>query len=508
MKLSRKTFWLIIALLIVASMLVGCDDIPDEYIKGVKLDSSYPEDDLPIMEDAVVYFCDADDETISLKYGVEDELDDVADFYKDHFEDNEIVLDDESDRSSRYTAQGRYKDFEFEIKASAPSGTYEEKVFETIVKVDIEFIDDSLGSISDLQTATPAPYSLAQDIIGFWRQESFEDSTGKTATYDFGTAYEFLSDGTLKLYVSFVFVGTGGWAYVDESTIMLTSIDGSQENVSVALEKRSEKDYLVWTDSTGTLTFFRDVKDEFGTDSTGDMPTMSGDDAQLAASIADRTWYYVHYLTAENQVQNSLTGYVEYNSDGTLYDELGSDIYSGTWYVSDGGLYCEYDDGSNASWEIEVGTLSNTNYLTYYSSSEPGAYWLYIDMPRSYYQSFSNDNIFYLTDSELTYALSGLELHEFYYLYTDGTTEEMVNNTMTFYQDGTFEDYYVDEDSRSTGTWQFGSGYLEMYYDNNESSMYPAYIEYDNQSGAYFIYLGDMEEGYEGCYWVFTTYEP
>ena len=116
------------------------------------------------MDDAVIYFCDADDETISLKYGVEDELDDVADFYKDHFEDNEIVLDDESDKSTRYTAQGRYQDFNFEIKAGAPSGTYEEKVFTTVVKVDIEFVDDSLGSINDLQVNTPAPYTLAKDI--------------------------------------------------------------------------------------------------------------------------------------------------------------------------------------------------------------------------------------------------------------------------------------------------------------------------------------------------------
>ena len=508
MKLSRKILWLIIALLVVTSIFAGCDIIPDEYIDGVRLDSSYPEDDLPIMDDAVVYFCDADDETISLKYGVEDELDDVADFYKDHFEENDIVLEDESDKSSRYTAKGYYKDFEFEIKVGAPSGTYEEKVFKTVVKVDIEFVDDSLGSINDLQTATPAPYSLAEDIIGFWREESFEDSTGKTATYDLGTAYEFLADGTLNLYVNFAFVGSGGWAYVDESTILLTSIDGSQENVTVTLEKRSEKDYLIWTDSTGMLTFFRDVKDEFSTGSTGGVPAMSGDDVQLAASIADRTWYYIHYFTADGQAQNTLKGYVEYKSDGTVYDELGGDIYSGTWYVSEGGLYCDYDDGRSSSWQIEVGSLFNANYLKYYSISEPGAYWFYLDMPRSNYQSFSADSIFYLTDSEMASALAGLKLHELYYLFADGTTEDMVNNTMTFYQDGTFEDYYVDDDSLSTGTWQFNNGYLELYYENSESYIYPAYIEYDNQSSSYFLYLGDMEEGYEGCYWVFTTYEP
>ena len=82
--------------------------------------------------------------------------------------------------------------------------------------------------------------------IGFWRQESFEDSTGKTATYDLGTAYEFLSNGTLNLYLDFTFVGSGGWEYIDETTILLTAMDGTQQSVTATLEKRSEKDYLIW----------------------------------------------------------------------------------------------------------------------------------------------------------------------------------------------------------------------------------------------------------------------
>ena len=108
----------------------------------------------------------------------------------------------------------------------------------------------------------------------------------------------------------------------------------------------------------------------------------------------------------------------------------------------------------------------------------------------------------------MTYALAGLEVHEFYYLYADGTTEDTVSNTITFYEDGSFEDYFVEDDNLTTGTWVFNEGYLEFYYENGESYVYPTYIEYDNQSGAFFLYLGDLEEGYEGCYWVFTTYEP
>ena len=502
MKLSRKTLWLIVALLTVLFLLPGCNMIPEEYTKGVKLDSSYPEDDLPIMDDAVVYYCESDDETVSVKYGVKESLEDVADFYKDHFDDNDIVLSDESDKSSRYTAEGHYMDFDFEVKASAASGEYEEKVFETVVKIGIEFVDDSLGTISDLQGGGNV-FSLAEDIIGFWRQESFEDSAGKIPTYEYGTAYEFLADGTLNLYYNYSFMGAGSWAYVDDATILLTAIDGTQENVMASIEKRSEKDYLIWTDSTGILTFFRDSFDEFSS-SAGSEPLNA--DTILASSIADKTWYYVYYKDQDGNIMNSSSGYLVYYSNGTVEDIFDDVTTSGSWYASDGRLYCDYSDGSSVNWYIEVENINGTNYLYYYSDSNPGAYWMYADIPRDSIPGYSVDSTLYISDEEITYALIGKEFHELYYMYSDGTTEEMSQDTMVFYENGSLEEHYSGNDL--TGTWQVTGGYLELYYDNGESYHYPAYIEYDNLSGAYYLYLADLEEGYEGCYWVFTTYEP
>ena len=47
-----------------------------------------------------------------------------------------------------------------------------------------------------------------------------------------------------------------------------------------------------------------------------------------------------------------------------------------------------------------------------------------------------------------------------------------------------------------------------MNYSDGDNYIHETYIEYDAESGSMDLYLGDSEEGYEGCYWVFTTYEP
>ena len=501
MKQKRKLMFLTAMLLLLTTLFAGCVLIPDEYTKGVRLDSSYPEDDLPIMKDAVIFFCDADDETVSVKYGVEDDLDDVADFYKDHFDDNDIVLDDESDKSSRYTAEGSYKDFVFELRAGSPSGQYEEKLFETVVKIDIEFIEGTVPTPGVVETEEPA--SLEQDILGFWRQESFEDSSGKYDTYDYGQAYEFVADGTLNLYTDYVFAVSGGWAYVDETTILLTTVDSSQEYVDVVQEVRNGVDYLIWTDSTGTLTFFRDSSDEFSL-STGNNGNSTNSE-QLEASLTDNIWYYYHYADSMANIEQPLFGYEIYYEDGTFEYSFDEKTHYGTWYMQDDRLYCTYEDGSSSNWYIELVVQRGINLLLYYDDSAPGSYWLYADISRDSIPGNLDNSVVYLTDQEMTYAIMGLSCSNISYYYPDGSIEEYEDSAV-FHEDGSYEEYVSGV--YDTGTWKFYDGYLEIYYSDGSIYHFPAFVEYNNDVGSYFIYLYDMEEGYEGGYWIFTDYEP
>ena len=110
------------------------------------------------------------------------------------------------------------------------------------------------------------------------------------------------------------------------------------------------------------------MKDEFSMEST---PTTSSQDALLASSLADRTWYYIHYKTETDEIQNDSLGYVIYHSNGTVEDVFDDSTYSGTWYISEGWLYCDYDDGDSVGWNIEIGELYGVNYLIYNSSNSP-----------------------------------------------------------------------------------------------------------------------------------------
>lgn len=499
--MNKSKLFLLVALVVLVSVVfIGCEQIPEEYTEGVRLERSYPEDDMPIYDDAVVYYFDDDESEISIKYGVKDDLEDVAEFYKDHFENNEIVLEDETDKSTRYSAEGSYNDFKFQVKVTVPSGDYEEKLFTTIVKVDIEFVDDSLGPISDLQDDE----GITDKLIGFWRQESYDNAN----THEYGIAYEFLSDGSLNLYMDFKLVGTGGWSEIDSSTVLLTSIDGSQENVTVTLEKRSEKDYLVWKDSTGILVFFKDSKDGFsmesassaGGDSNGIPPSAFTDD-QLASAISDTTWHYIAYVDNSGDAHGGSEGNLTYNSDGSFEDIFNDETQTGNWYVKDGRLNCDYSDSTSASWPITIELRGSADYLVYYDEDEEaiGAYWLYSTFP-------PNSIITYTTDEEMTSAIAGKDFNSLYYMYADGTIQSTDENPITFNADNTLEDLYEGE--LFTGTWAFADGYLENTLDNGEAYHYPAYVEYNSVTDSYYLFLGDLGEGFENCYWVYTTYQP
>jgi len=497
MKSKRKLFVLILASLLACSMLLGCISVPEEYTKGVKLDRDYPEDDMPIMDDAIVFSCEESDTSITIEYGVDDDLDDVVDFYKDHFDDNDIALEDESDKSSKYSAEGYYMNFAFDLRVSEPSGEYEEKQFETVVLIEIVWGEESLGSVNDLLL------SVKSQIVGFWRQESFDSGSGKISSYEQGHAYEFTADGKINVYQDFLYAGVGAWSEVDSNTIQLTSMSGFEENATVTFEKRSGIDYLILKDSTGTLVFFFDSLDKLMTEDD-DAAALSSDD-KLSAAISGVTWHYLYYSDVDGQIISSSSGSIDYRSDTTFTDIFNDTTLTGNWYVLDSVLHCIYADGSDSSWPIEFRNRGGINYLYYYSYEEP-AFWLYSDDPDAQGTDIQAENTTFTTDEDMAFYISDVTWRDVYYQYADGSTEPMTPNTLVFYSDGKLDDTY--DGVYSAGTWYIQEGYLYMEYpDDDNYYYYPIYIEYIASSDAYYLYFGDLEVGYEGCNWVFSTFE-
>jgi len=143
---SRKILIAVILCLLV--MFSGCsaisslvDPLPDEYVDGVRVARDYPDDSLPIYDDAIVYAYEEDEDTIELSYGTEDDVSDIADFYEDIFDSGDLNVEESEDDKDSYYAKGTGDGFVFEINVEEASGKYEERAFAATATVEIEFVE-------------------------------------------------------------------------------------------------------------------------------------------------------------------------------------------------------------------------------------------------------------------------------------------------------------------------------------------------------------------------------
>ncbi len=373
MQNTRKATLLFVALLMLCSVLLGCTNIPKEYTEGVKLDRDYPEDDMPIMDDAIIFYSDSDDEEITIEYGVNDDLDDVVDFYKDHFEDNEIALDDESDKRDKYRAEGFYQDFMFDIKVTDPSGEYEEKQFVTTVKIEIEFVDEAI------ENPVAAQESLEDAILGFWRLDSSDTSEGIESINHLGIACEFLASGNAIMYSDFEYLLALTWAVIDDTTISIAAPGDPNQNITIMFENRSGVEYLLWIDGNGTYYYYRDSSDEFSMNEDGIVITPDTDEGLIEA-IVDVMWYTFLFSEADGTIDYDTPFTGLHNSDGTFVEVYEYETLTGTWYVENGLIYYIYDDDEVYGWTIELILKDGITYMYSYSPRD-GAFWLSSDSP-------------------------------------------------------------------------------------------------------------------------------
>jgi len=142
----RRNAAFIVFIMMAAIFLCGCDmltnifdPLPEEYTDGVKLSRDYPDDELPIYDDAVVYECDDDDDEITLSFGTEDDMDDVIEFYEEVFDEGNILISEIDDGRKSYEASGVGSGYKFELEIKEAKGDYEERVFSAVAEIKIEF---------------------------------------------------------------------------------------------------------------------------------------------------------------------------------------------------------------------------------------------------------------------------------------------------------------------------------------------------------------------------------
>ena len=260
---KNKFLLLLLGLVLVFS---GC--IPSQYTKGVTAEE-YPDKDLPIYDDAIIFDYEGDEEEVTIQYGTKDDVEDVMDFYQEYFEDEDIMLDNEEEDEEEYIAEGFFENFLFEISAEPAKGDIEKKVFSTVVEVKIEFL-------SDEEIEERLGPDLQKDIIGFWEIVSAAYEGQEQDLSGFGFAMEFFADGTVDLYVFYSSAGMTGneWSMTEDGSLEYydpTLLDTI--NATVAIEKKGNDEFLYITEDDGSYTLkktdknaFMEDADAFGTE--------------------------------------------------------------------------------------------------------------------------------------------------------------------------------------------------------------------------------------------------
>ncbi len=117
----------------------------------------------------MVFSFEADDDEMELSYGTEDDADDIADFYKDAFDDSDYIIVKEQEEKDEYEVRGYIGDTYFKIEAEEAKRD-EEEYFDCVVTVELEFSKEPEASdaqdIEDSPTkADTEDTSDTQDIL-------------------------------------------------------------------------------------------------------------------------------------------------------------------------------------------------------------------------------------------------------------------------------------------------------------------------------------------------------
>jgi len=459
MKRLRTT---VVLLLSLALILSGCSlFVPDEYKDGVKIDRDYPDDELPVYEDAIVFSSDKDKSgEITLLMGTKDDLDDIVDFYKDHFEDEDILLTNERERKTSYTAEGHVEGYDFKLKAQAASGKWEEKLFSHVIEIVVTPAEEPVIAADD----------FSKMILGTWTMTGVM-LEGRDVTSE---AWEILictynEDGTGQEVYK--------WPYQPEY------IEAFTWQITDGLLVVSYEDGSDFTTAIGELT--DTTFTELSSDHTETFDTIIYERVPNAAWRPEYTTppYDDTYYGDPADIEDIYGAWVDYALESSF--SLWTDGSGRIWNTQ------YYPDGLDITWDY-----SDDGTLTLYNSSNQAIY--------SYFVTFDGIDIF-IESEELgiyqymqrpSYAITDIPWVMVY----DNSDPEYAYDARVyvyFFDDNTYEvnDYSIVTEF---GTWEYNEyGDLELY---NDTGYYYYYVSYE---GSYLLFY-TIDNNY---YWYQSQYD-
>ncbi len=169
MKRKAITALLLAVIMALLTAFSGCslnekipflNKVPQQYTEGIKYDKDFPDDELEIYDDAIVFEEVSYFGEIILLCGTTDDIDDIVSFYKDFFEDNEIELIEETQDRKEYYASYQSGGYSLKLEVLEAEGEYIEDEFEYVIHLYAKEMDDNaLAAVATAPPSTLAPES-------------------------------------------------------------------------------------------------------------------------------------------------------------------------------------------------------------------------------------------------------------------------------------------------------------------------------------------------------------
>ena len=387
---------IILIILCVLTMLSGCAAVegifyplPEAYTDGVKIPKGYPHDILEIYDDAVVFDKEDDGSEIKIEYGTQDDVDDVIDFHMDLFEDKELAMEETDESRDELRASGWGSNFYFEIKVDEAKGGYEERAFNTVVKVTVEFIEEDFdddeykdnnidkgqeeNDDADDEIDNPVVYenTLIQ-IEGFWHQCGEMWETGRYFK-TFGYAYE-IEGMNITYYENFeVVFEDKPFTFVDENTIMF-KLNGTERMLMIEFVIIDGFEFLFLYDDYNNMELF------YTASSYDEMMAYKGlrerynetiyledelSDDELRFYLTETNWYTLYRYHPDGTYES--LDYMEriyFWEDGTgLIEHYDGTLTEITWNINNEYLVIYFYNGTSITYIVDYSTTELYPYL-------------------------------------------------------------------------------------------------------------------------------------------------
>lgn len=484
----KKGIFILAFALCTAWIAAGCAALPKKYTESIQVPAEFPQDDIGIYENAVVYEINEDDDKIELKFGSADSASDIANHYKGLFDDNELTIDNMYEGENVFHAKGTGGTYQFEISAEPAKVKHEQRAFETVVRIIVR------------------PYVMGDNTLermqGFWY---VSNKNGIVSDDVKDTGYALNIDGkTIDAYKRFIKVlSNSAFEFVSENEIEVDNKNESELTINIEFETVDDKDVMTLNIDGNTISYIKSSYNEM-------MENKPAVDNQLIDDMQG-FWLFCGY---DGHFADEYRGY----GWGVNFDDIKMDAYTGGIIDFYGVEFAFIDDNTIIYFNNYNNETTFTLYVEEYEGKE---YLTFIMEGRKHYYERSNikdmlmhvsasnsssgSDVLYLTDAltdaDLLYLITDRNWSLSYYLETDGShTQAEEYNRKHFNKNNTAEDEYDSE--HYDITWEIAEGLLYLYYDNKPTEVYYIDFEYDGHS--WHLHLFDEDKKYSDRAYVYA----